>query len=210
MGLYKSYLDQIEERRELKLHPKPIDDGQLTSEIISIISDPKHNDRDTALEIFLYNILPGTTDAAVVKAEFLKSIICDQVSIKEISKDLAFELLSHMKGGPSIKVLLEIALGNEPTMAKKAAEVLKTQVFLYDSDTSRLKEAYINGNAIAHELLESFARGEFFTSLPAVENEIDVITYVAGEGDISTDLLSPGNQAHSRADRELHGKCFIS
>jgi aconitate hydratase 2/2-methylisocitrate dehydratase len=28
--------------------------------------------------------------------------------------------------------------------------------------------------------------------------------------DISTDLLSPGNQAHSRSDRELHGKCLIS
>jgi aconitate hydratase 2/2-methylisocitrate dehydratase len=28
-------------------------------------------------------------------------------------------------------------------------------------------------------------------------------------GDISTDLLS-GNQAHSRSDRELHGKCLIS
>ena len=36
------------------------------------------------------------------------------------------------------------------------------------------------------------------------------MTYIAGEGDISTDLLSPGNQAHSRADRELHGKCMIS
>ena len=33
---------------------------------------------------------------------------------------------------------------------------------------------------------------------------------MAGEGDISTDLLSPGNQAHSRSDRELHGKCMIS
>jgi len=29
-------------------------------------------------------------------------------------------------------------------------------------------------------------------------------------GDISTDLLSPGNQAHSRSDRELHGKSMIS
>ena len=37
-----------------------------------------------------------------------------------------------------------------------------------------------------------------------------MVTYIAGEGDISTDLLSPGNQAHSRADRELHGKCMIS
>jgi aconitate hydratase 2/2-methylisocitrate dehydratase len=37
-----------------------------------------------------------------------------------------------------------------------------------------------------------------------------VVTYIAGEGDISTDLLSPGNQAHSRSDRELHGKCMIT
>ena len=36
------------------------------------------------------------------------------------------------------------------------------------------------------------------------------MTYIAAEGDISTDLLSPGNQAHSRSDRELHGKCMIS
>jgi aconitate hydratase 2/2-methylisocitrate dehydratase len=36
------------------------------------------------------------------------------------------------------------------------------------------------------------------------------VTFIAGEGDISTDLLSPGNQAHSRSDRELHGKCMIS
>ena len=34
------------------------------------------------------------------------------------------------------------------------------------------------------------------------------MTYIAGEGDISTDLLSPGHQAHSRADRELHGQCM--
>ena len=37
-----------------------------------------------------------------------------------------------------------------------------------------------------------------------------MVTYIAAEGDISTDLLSPGNQAHSRSDRELHGKCMIS
>ena len=36
------------------------------------------------------------------------------------------------------------------------------------------------------------------------------VTFIAGEGDISTDLLSPGNQAHSRSDRELHGQCMIS
>ena len=37
-----------------------------------------------------------------------------------------------------------------------------------------------------------------------------LFTYIAAEGDISTDLLSPGNQSHSRADRELHGQCMIT
>ena len=115
-----------------------------------------------------------------------------------------------MKGGPSVKVLLDFALGEDIVLATKASDVLKTQVFLYDADTSRIEEAFKTGNNIAKQLLESYAKAEFFTNLPEVEEEIEVVTYVAAEGDISTDLLSPGNQAHSRADRELHGKCMIS
>jgi aconitate hydratase 2/2-methylisocitrate dehydratase len=45
--------------------------------------------------------------------------------------------------------------------------------------------------------------------LPEIAEEIKVITYIAGEGDISTDLLSPETKLH-RSDRELHGKCLIS
>ena len=86
----------------------------------------------------------------------------------------------------------------------------KHKFFLYDADTSRIEEAFKTGNNIAKQLLESYAKAEFFTNLPEIEEEIEVVTYVAAEGDISTDLLSPGNQAHSRADRELHGKCMIS
>ena len=74
----------------------------------------------------------------------------------------------------------------------------------------RLQGAYQTGNSAAKGILESYAKGEFFTDQPDVEDEIKVVTYIAAEGDISTDLLSPGNQAHSRADRELHGKSFIS
>ena len=86
--------------------------------------------------------MPGTTSAAGVKAKFLKEIILGESVLLEISPAYAFELLSHMKGGPSIEVLLDLALGNDEATAKQAAEVLKTQVFLYDADTARLKEAY--------------------------------------------------------------------
>ena len=65
------------------------------------------------------------------------------------------------------------------------------------------------GNEIAKDILNSSASTKCL-SLPDIDNEIEVVTYVAAEGDISIDLLSPGNQAHSRSDRELHVKCMIS
>ena len=210
MELYKNYLDEIESRKNQSLKPKPIDDGSLLKEIIFHIKDNKSEYRKDCLNYFVYNTLPGTTSAAEEKAIFLKEIISNKISIDEISIDFAFELLSHMKGGPSVKVLLDFALGEDIDLATKASDVLKTQVFLYDADTSRIEEAFKKGNNIAKQLLESYAKAEFFTNLPEIEEEIEVVTYVAAEGDISTDLLSPGNQAHSRADRELHGKCMIS
>ena len=210
MELYKNYLDEIESRKNQSLKPKPIDDGSLLKEIISHIKDNKSEYRKDCLNYFIYNTLPGTTSAAEEKAIFLKEIISNKISVDEISIDFAFELLSHMKGGPSVKVLLDFALGEDIVLATKALDVLKTQVFLYDADTSRIEEAFKKGNNIAKQLLESYAKAEFFTNLPEIEEEIEVVTYVAAEGDISTDLLSPGNQAHSRADRELHGKCMIS
>lgn len=210
MSIYQDYLQEIEERKIQGLHPKPIDGAELTSEIIAQIKDTANPNRKDSLHFFIYNTLPGTTPAAGVKAEFLKEIILGESMVEEITPDYAFELLSHMKGGPSIKVLLDLALGNNEEIAQKAASVLKTQVFLYDADTDRLRKAFDEGNVIAKDIIESYAKAEFFTQLPQVPEEIKVVTFIAGEGDISTDLLSPGNQAHSRSDRELHGKCMIT
>ncbi|MCJ9428139.1 bifunctional aconitate hydratase 2/2-methylisocitrate dehydratase [Kordiimonas marina] len=210
MGLYTEYLKEIETRKSQGLHPKPIEDGALVKEIISQIKDLANEHRKESLEFFIYNTLPGTTSAAGEKAKFLKDIILGDAAVAEISQDFAFELLSHMKGGPSVEVLLDLALGDDAAIAAKAADVLKTQVFLYEADTDRLAKAYADGSAVAKDLLESYAKAEFFTKLPAIDEEIKVVTYVAAEGDVSTDLLSPGNQAHSRSDRELHGKCMIS
>ncbi|MCZ7500214.1 bifunctional aconitate hydratase 2/2-methylisocitrate dehydratase [Agrobacterium tumefaciens] len=210
MNLYLDYLAEIKSREPQGLAPKPIDDGALTAEIIELIKDAGSEHRADALKFFIYNTLPGTTSAAGVKAAFLKQIILGDVIVPEITPTFALELLSHMKGGPSIKVLLDIALGNDAAIASKAGEVLKTQVFLYDADMFRLRDAYKAGNAIAKAVLESYAKAEFFTKLPDVEDEIKIVTFIAAEGDISTDLLSPGNQAHSRSDRQLHGQCMIS
>ncbi len=209
MSLYSAYLQEIEDRKGEGLHAKPIDDAALLSEVIDQIKDPNHPDREGSLQFFVYNVLPGTTSAAGVKAQFLKSIVLGDVEVAEITRTAAFEQLSHMKGGPSVEVLLDLALGEDADIAAEAGDVLKTQVFLYEADTERLEAAHKAGNAVATSIIESYAQAEFFTKLPDVEETIEVVTYIAGVGDISTDLLSPGSDAHSRSDRELHGKSMF-
>ena len=210
MSLYTAYIEEVEKRKLEGLSAKPIDDAALLSDVIAQIKDEAHPHRAQSLTYFIYNTLPGTTSAAGVKAAFLKQIIQGEVSVGEITPDFAYELLSHMRGGPSVAVLLDLALGDDASQAEKAAEVLKTQVFLYDADTDRLTQAHKAGNQVATDILKSYAEAEFFTKLPDMEEKVKVVSYIAAEGDISTDLLSPGNQAHSRSDRELHGKCMIS
>ena len=209
MSLYNDYLNEIEERKSQDLGPKPIDGSELLLEVIAQIKDVNHKDRKDSLDFFIYNVLPGTTSAAAVKADFLKAIIVGEFIVEEISPAFALEQLSHMKGGPSVKVLLDIVLGDNTAKAKEAATVLKTQVYLYEADMARLEKAFKSGNPIAKDVIESYAKAEFFTKLPDLPEEIKLVTFVAGIGDISTDLLSPGGDAHSRSDRQLHGQCMF-
>ena len=154
--------------------PKPIEDGALVSEIIAQIKDTGNEHRDDPVKYFIYHAT-GTTSAAGVKAAFLKEIILGKATVAEIPPAHAFELLSHMKGGPSVEVLLDLALGDDAAIAAQAGEVLKTQVYLYAADTDRLAEAYRAGNAVAKDIVESYAKAEFFTKLPDIEDEIKVV-----------------------------------
>jgi len=209
MSIYKDYIKEIAARKNQGLNPLPIDSAELLSEIIAQIKDLDNPYRKESLNFFIYNVLPGTTSAAGVKSKFFKEIILGESKVEEITSSFAFELLSHMKGGPSIEVLLDLAFGSNEAIAIEAAKVLKTQVFLYDADTVRLEEAFKKGNPIAENILKSYAKAEFFTKLPDVQEKIKIVTYIAGVGDISTDLLSPGGDAHSRSDRQLHGQCLF-
>ena len=113
MNIYQDYIQEIEERKAQGLHPKPIDRAEVLSAIIEQIKDTANEYRADSLNFFIYNALPGTTSAAGVKAKFLKEIILGESIVAEITPTYAFGLLSHMKGGPSIKVLLDLALGND-------------------------------------------------------------------------------------------------
>ena len=142
MSQYFEYLEEIEDRKKQGLHPKPIDNAELINEIIDQIKDDKNVHREESLNFLIYNTLPGTTSAARVKAEFLKGIILEEFIIPEITPAFAFEQLSQMKGGPSVKALIDLVLDDNQLIVKEAAQCLKSQVFLYEADVSRLEKAF--------------------------------------------------------------------
>ena len=139
MKRFNEYLNEINDRKIQGLNPKPIDNRGLLNEIISNILDSNSKYYSQSLNLFIYNVLPGTTSAAEVKSNFLKKIILGKHRIKEIPIDFAFELLSNMEVGPSIEVLLDLALDKDSKYSNQALNVLKTQVFLYEADMERIE-----------------------------------------------------------------------
>ena len=68
MTLYDTYVAEIAARAKQGLQPKPIDDGALTAELITHITDAGSAHSKDCLHYLIYNTLPGTTSAAGVKA----------------------------------------------------------------------------------------------------------------------------------------------
>ena len=128
MSFYSQYLKEIDKRKDQGLNPKPIDSSDLLSEIIAQIKDLESEHRKNSLNLLIYNTLPGTTSAAGVKAIFLKEIILGESTVEEISSTYAFELLSHMKGGPSVEVLLDLALSDDASIASGAEQLERGDV----------------------------------------------------------------------------------
>ncbi len=90
MTLYADYLNEIDTRKEQGLSPKPIEDAELLSEVISNVMDADSEHREASLNFFVYNTLPGTTSAAGEKAKFLKQIILGECEIQEIVRRHGF------------------------------------------------------------------------------------------------------------------------
>ena len=91
MNFYKAYLDEISNRKEQGLQPKPIDNGALVKDLVLQIKDSKSKHREDSLEFLIYNTIPGTTSAASEKSKFLKEIILGDIIVEEITTSLALE-----------------------------------------------------------------------------------------------------------------------
>ena len=54
MNVYEKYIEENKYRKSIGLNPKPIDSGELLSEIIIKIKDSNHPDREICIHYFIY------------------------------------------------------------------------------------------------------------------------------------------------------------
>ena len=200
MSFMQEYNKLVEERAALGIPPLPLNANQ-TRELCKLLENENNEELANLLE---NRVNPGVDDAALVKCEFLDSILKGKISAPNIDKKRALRMLGTMLGGYNVKVLID-ALKDE-NIAKDAAEVLKNIIFVHDNFHT-IAELSKN-NPHAKEVLQSWANADWFNKKEKLPQVIKCIVFkVAGE--TNTDDLSPAGDAFTRSDIPLHANAML-
>ncbi|CAA6814823.1 MAG: Aconitate hydratase 2 (EC [uncultured Sulfurovum sp.] len=206
MSLLAEYKAHTAERAELGVPPLVLTADQ-TAELVELLKASPVADAAYAIELFENKIPAGVDDAAYIKAAFLNDIVKGDVTCSEIDAVRATVLLGTMLGGFNVAPLVDALSSSDSAVAESAATQLKNTLLVYDSfnDVKALMDA---GNALAKEVVESWANAEWFYNKPAMEKEITLTVYKI-PGETNTDDLSPASEAFTRADVPLHANSFL-
>ena len=197
--MLEAYRQHVAERAALGIPPLPLSAKQV-EELVELLKNPPKGEENILVELITHRVPPGVDDAAKVKASFLAAVAEGSVKSPLVSRELATELLGTMLGGYNIKPLVDLL--DDAAVAKIAAAGLKKTLLMFDSFHD-VKEKMDKGNAVAKEVVESWANAEWFTSRPEVAQKITVSVFKV-PGETNTDDLSPAPDAWSRPDIPLH------
>ena len=201
---FEEYYAHVEERAKDGIPPLALDKEQ-TATVIELLKNPPAGKEDELVDLIEYRVNPGVDPAAQVKAEFLFKVAHSEESTPLITPARAVELLGTMVGGYNLDGLIRLVDEQGP-LAATAATALENMVLSVNrfEDVHALAE---KGNDTAKSIIESWANGEWFTSLPEVAEEIKSVVYKV-DGEINTDDFSPASFAFTRADIPLHSNCM--
>jgi aconitate hydratase 2/2-methylisocitrate dehydratase len=194
-----AYRQHAAERAALGIPPLPLS-AQQTAELIELIKAAPAGEAEFLLELLTHRVPPGVDDAAKVKASFLAAVAHGDLAAGLISKAKATELLGTMVGGYNVKPLIELL--DDAEVAEAAAKALKHTLLMFDAFHDVAEKAKA-GNAMAKEVIQSWADAEWFTSRDPVAKKITVTVFKV-PGETNTDDLSPAPDAWSRPDIPLH------
>jgi aconitate hydratase 2/2-methylisocitrate dehydratase len=202
--MLKAYRDHVAERAALGIPPLPLSAKQ-TGELIELLKNPPKGEESTLVDLITHRVPAGVDDAAKVKASYLAAVAHGAEKCALLSAEKATELLGTMLGGYNLTPLIDL-LDNK-ACAPVAAAGLKKTLLMFDQFHD-VKEKADKGNALAKEVVQSWADAEWFTSRPEVPESI-TISVLKVTGETNTDDLSPAPDAWSRPDIPLHALAML-
>ena len=202
--MLEAYRQHVEERAAEGVPPKPLTAEQVAA-LIELLKAPPAGEEEFILDLITNRVPPGVDEAAYVKAGFLTAIAKGEATSPLIDKIHAVKLLGTMQGGYNIVSMVEL-LDNEE-LAREAGEQLKHTLLMFDAFHD-VEERAKKGNAVAKDVIQSWADAEWFLSKPALEEKI-TLTVFKVPGETNTDDLSPAPDAWSRPDIPLHANAML-
>ena len=202
--MLEEYRNHVEERAAEGIVPKPLNADQVAG-LVELLKNPPAGEDAFLLDLLTNRIPAGVDEAAYVKAAFLTDVAKGETACTLVSRVEATRLLGTMLGGYNIPPLVDLLDDSE--VGPTAADALKQTLLMFDAfhDVEDKRQA---GNALAQEVMEAWANGDWFTNKPDVPAEIKVTVYKV-PGETNTDDLSPAVDAWSRPDIPLHAQAML-
>jgi aconitate hydratase 2/2-methylisocitrate dehydratase len=197
----EAYREHVAEREALGIPPKPLN-AEQTAALVDLLKNPPAGEEDTLVYLLENRVPPGVDEAAYVKAAFLSAIVKGEATSPLIDKNKAVQLLGMMQGGYNIATLVDLLDDSE--LAELAGKELKHTLLMFDAFND-VKEKMDAGNAVAKEVVESWANAEWFTNRNKVPESTKMVVFKV-TGETNTDDLSPAPDAWSRPDIPLHAR----
>jgi len=196
--MLEAYWQKEKERQALGIPAPPLTPEE-TAEVCAALENPPPGLEEKLLDLLRKRVAPGVDPAAKVKADWLAKIARGQKKSPLISPVEAVELLGTMLGGYNVEPLVSFL--DEPSLAAAAAAALKRLILVYGAFQTVVEKA--KTNSYAKDVLEAWAKGEWFLSRPEIPEKIELKVFKV-DGEINTDDFSPAKHAWSRPDIPLH------
>ncbi|WP_421658291.1 bifunctional aconitate hydratase 2/2-methylisocitrate dehydratase [Leptothermofonsia sp. ETS-13] len=204
--MLESYRQHVADRAKLGIPPLPLS-AQQTADLCELLQHPPTGEEAFLVELLRDRVPPGVDQAAYVKAGFLTAIAKGEITSPLITPQSAVELLGTMMGGYNVHSLIDLLQSANLELASTAAIALSKTLLVYDAFHD-IQELADQGNPYAKQVMESWARAEWFTSRPELPEAITVTVFKV-PGETNTDDLSPAPHATTRPDIPLHATVML-
>jgi aconitate hydratase 2 / 2-methylisocitrate dehydratase len=198
--MLEPYFDQEKERAKAGLPPLPLTPAEV-EDVCRFLEKPDQGRTEVFLNLLKNRVSPGVDPSARIKSDWLTRVAQGKVTSLAVARTDAVFLLGTMLGGYNVEPLVSFL--NDRDLALQAAEALKKTVLVYGQFEAVVQMS--KTNPYARAVLESWAKGEWFLSRPALPGQI-VLKVFKVDGEINTDDLSPAGHAPTRPDIPLHAQ----